>query len=218
MMECRVFVLAVFLAVGIGFSAQASARAGKAKVFQKPLILGASVSAGFGIGGKGPGHRVSGRYTSASNIKSYAEDGQKGADLAEDFSEEVFAGRSVVIAVDFLFWDSASPFPGAGKKALDALISYTGEKGIPLVVGDIPNLEGLQLSRWSLNSHIHRACKKERGCHIIKFDQLHQDATSEAGVLIKGKRYRFEDLVQDDGMHLNERGANHVADMIDALF
>lgn len=176
------------------------------------LVLGASVSRGFAT--EGPGSRLAKRF--GGRVTNLAEDSKPITDYEEDFDEEFLAPYSAVIAIDVLFWDSGAVFfNGAAKEKFSELVEAAAERGIPLVVGDIPKLVNFQLSRGALNAHIRATCRPERRCYVLPFDQLHRQAVEE-GILIKGRLYSFDELVED-GLHMNATGSEYVAGMIASL-
>jgi hypothetical protein len=178
-------------------------------VFRRPVIIGASVSAGFIT--ESPGDRAARRYTAPENITNQAKSGASGREFtninptwAEQFS--------VVIAVDFLFWDSIQLDPTDSVRALMNLIASASQAGVPLVLGDIPQLLPNQVYRDFLNRQIHATCKVRNRCYILGLDRLHQQAVTD-GIVINGRRYFYRDLTFD-GLHLNAIGSEYAASMI----
>lgn len=73
-------------------------------VLEKPLITGASVSADWST--SSPGKTLALRYTEKSKIKTIAFGGRPGRDVIREIKPRDVEGRSIIMAVDFLFWDS----------------------------------------------------------------------------------------------------------------
>lgn len=193
-------------------SASDAGAANLRQVFSRTLILGASVSRGYAT--EGPGTRAAKRF--GGKVENLAEDEAPASDFDEEITQEFLAPYTAVIAIDFLFWDSGNVFfNGQSKGKFDELVEAAAERGIPLVVGDIPQLINWQLSRDTLNRHIYATCKPEKRCYVLPFNQLHAQAKGE-GLVIRGKRYTFEELA-DDGLHLNEIGSEYIADRIIGL-
>ena len=238
----------IAIIIGVFLSNVAGAAPGcsedQKRIFSRPLILGASCSAGFGIKSFGdPGTRAARTCNSGANIKNIAVDGKAGADSAEEWLEceeeqgeacqntiaKLIQGRTVVIALDFLFWDTAyNRWIGDGKAAFDLLLAATQKAGIPLVIGDVPALPGddtsavvAQLGQYPrlwINPHIHRNCTRANLCYLLPFVKLHSEAKSGQGALVEGQYYKFEQIMQDDLRHFNQKGSTVVGQMLLGLF
>ena len=181
-------------------------------LFNKPLILGASVSTGKVT--KSPGDRVSERYTRPENIINIARNGKTGSSYGPIDRE--LSDRTIIIGIDFLFWDTARSNPQNATRALDALLASAKSKNIPVVLGDVPGIApGLQVHRDAINKLIHLKCIRTEKCFILEFDKLHKVATT-TGIVIKGKRYFFRELMADS-LHLNAIGSEYSADLIEEL-
>jgi hypothetical protein len=206
----------VFAAVAClaSFNVQAASSASSRlrSIFQRPVILGASVSSGFVT--KSPGDRASERYTEPSNITNLAKSGSYGKDF-QGVNAAWAKHFSVILAIDFMFWDSTLPDTRASVRNLKNLVASAARAGVPLVLGDIPELVNDQMSRASLNRTIYAVCKSSARCYIMKFDKLHEVATNE-GLLINGRRYSYRDL-SVDGVHPNAFAADYIAGMIVGL-
>lgn len=198
-------LLALFLPSG---ASAADLRA----LLRHTLVLGASVSRGFAT--EGPGTRLARRY--GGRVTNLAEDNKPITDYDLDFDAGFLAPYSAVIAIDVLFWDSGTVFfNGGSKRRFTELVRAAADRGIPLVVGDIPKLVNFQLSRAALNRHIRATCRPELRCYVLPFDQLHHQAV-EQGIVIRGRRYSFAELVED-GLHMNAVGSEYVAGLIAQL-
>jgi hypothetical protein len=178
-------------------------------VFHRPVIIGASVSAGFIT--ESPGDRAARRYTPPENITNQARSGASGSEFT-DINSAWAEQFSVIIAVDFLFWDSTQADVADSVRALRNLISSASRAGVPLVLGDIPELLPNQVSRDFLNRQIRATCKVKNRCYIVGLDRLHQQAETE-GVVIGGQRYFYWNLTFD-GLHLNALGSEYAASLI----
>ncbi|MGE0525921.1 MAG: SGNH/GDSL hydrolase family protein [Bdellovibrionales bacterium] len=182
---------------------------------RSPLIIGASVSAGFGT--LSPGDRLSRRFTSPQHIRNVARSGRPARDHLPLLQPDLLRDRTIVIAMDYLFWDSTLPDIGPSVRALDRLMELANARGIPLVLGDIPALlPSLQTQRVTLNEIIHKKCRNESHCHLLRLDELHQKVKRDGYLEIKAKRYTFSELVPD-GLHLVEVASEFLADYIYAL-
>lgn len=182
------------------------------ELLKKPLIVGASVSSGYGT--EGPGDRLARRYTSKDNIVNVAVPGATGRAQAESITPELVKDRSIILAMDFLFWDSVYPDTKPGFAALDRLIRLAGARKIPLIVGDIPSLIGSrQVNRAALNREIHSRCTAKKNCFVLRLDDLHRKVMQDRYLEVKGRRYTFRELVPD-GLHLADAAGEFLADQI----
>ncbi len=182
------------------------------ELLKKPLIVGASVSAGYGT--LGPGDRLALRYTTKENIVNIATPGSAGRAQAENLTPDLVKDRSIILAMDFLFWDSVYPDTKPSVQALDRLIRLAGARKIPLIVGDIPSLLGpRQASRTALNKEIRERCVAKKNCFVLKLDDLHRKVMQDRYLEVKGKRLTFRDLLPD-GLHLADAAGEFLADQI----
>lgn len=182
------------------------------EALKRPLIVGASVSAGYGS--TGPGHRLALRYTSADKIENLAVPGATGRQQITNLQAETVKDRSIILAMDFLFWDSVYPDSKPSVDALDRLLRLGQARKIPVVIGDIPSLLGSrQVNRASLNREIHKRCESAKQCYVLKLDDLHQKLMRDRHIEVKGKRYGFRDLLPD-GLHLADVAGEYLADQI----
>jgi hypothetical protein len=182
------------------------------KIFHRPVIIGASISSGFIT--ESPGERAARRFTARQNITNQARSGAEGEEFT-DINQDWAKQFSIIIGVDFLFWDSTLASPAESIRALKNLEASAVRAGVPLVLGDIPSLRTEQVTREVLNKQIHATCKVKNGCYIIPFDQIHRQAET-VGIVIDGQRYFYRDLTFD-GLHLNAFGSEYVARLIIGL-
>ena len=182
------------------------------EVLKKPLIIGASVSAGFGA--EGPGDRLAKRFTAKENILNKAVPASTGRSHLAQLTPELVKDRSVILAMDFLFWDSVYPDVKPSFQALDRLIRLAGARKIPLVIGDIPALlPSRQVNRAELNREIRERCVPSKNCFVLKLDDLHRKMMRDRYLEVKGRRYTFRELVPD-GLHLADVAGDYLADLI----
>jgi hypothetical protein len=181
-------------------------------LFHKPLITGASVSADYGT--PSPGRRLSLRYSSAGNIKTIAKPGTMGRVIEPLISDEALGDRTIIIAMDFFFWDSTQANDELSREALQKLLAKIKAAKVPLVIGNIPQLlSGRQPSRASLNQAIEKACNEYEQCFLLRLDELHQQILRDGYLTLDGRNYSLRELVPD-GLHLAERASEYLADKI----
>lgn len=179
-------------------------------MFEKPLIVGASISADWAA--QSPGKKLSSRFN--GDIRVHARGGQSGASMLSSLSPRMLEDRSIVIGIDLFFWDSARADVSASLEAFRKLVLDTRRLGIPLIVGDIPELlPGFQPGRRELNQMIHRAEKANDHVRVVPLEDLYLRILRDHSLEIRGKKYSFFDLVPD-GLHVGDVAAEFLADLI----
>ena len=185
------------------------------ELLEKPLITGASVSADWGTAS--PGKTLALRYTENSKIRTIAFGGHPGRDVIKRIQPQDFKDRSIIIAIDFFFWDSTLPDIRESLKALDSIISYSSDLGLPIILGEIPELlPGRQAQRMRLNQEINKKCTSYKKCFLMPFDQLHRQVLKDGYLEIKGQKYSLRELVPD-GLHLSIPTTEYLADIMLAI-
>src|SRR5688572_19002480 len=116
-MRKTIILIVIILGVVLYLRKSNSPKNGREEMLQRPLITGASVSADYNA--DSPGKRLAQRYTAKENIRVVARPGNPGLSVEPLVTKEILKDRTVIIAVDFLFWDSTLPNTGESKKALD---------------------------------------------------------------------------------------------------
>ena len=198
----------------------ASARTQNAEelhVFRRPLILGASVSGDTNA--LSPGKLLGRRITTPGDVRVLARGGAPGREMISRLNSDILKDRSIIVALDFLFWDSAIREPREPSlRALSRLIETARAARIPLILGDIPELlAGAQASRVALNEAIRATCRPERSCYVIGLDQLYRTVQSQGYLLMEGERLALKEVLPD-GLHLSPKASEYIAQMIlDAL-
>lgn len=181
-------------------------------LLQKPLIIGASVSSGFLS--KSPGDRLAERYTSPENIVNRAVPGAPSFHHLPVLNDELVSDRSLVIAMDLMFWDSVINKKNLSLHALSLLIDLCKKREIPLIVGDIPDLlRGRQVLRQELNALIRQKALENKHIFVLPLEALHHQVMRDRYLLIGGKRHSFHELVPD-GLHLADLAGEFLADFI----
>jgi hypothetical protein len=182
------------------------------ELLQKPLIIGASVSADYNS--LSPGKRLALRYTASENIRSVAQGGRKGVDTLAALQESDLSGRTIVLGLDLFFWDSTLPSADESIKALQNFIQKLQSKNIPVVLGEIPELlAGRQPGRPALNASLHAQCEKYPRCAVMPFDDLHRQLMRDGFLVMKGRRLGLMDIVPD-GLHLSDDASEDLADRL----
>lgn len=181
-------------------------------VFQKPLILGASVSANYFT--DSPGRTLALRHTDSKNILTIAKSGQAGRETLKEVNLSTLKDRTVIVGVDLFFWDSTKPDAKESIGALKRLMSQVEQKNIPIVLGEIPTLlPHMQPSIAPLNEAIREACKNYDKCHILPLNKILHQTLSDGYLTHRGKKYQLEELIPD-GLHLVKPASEFLADKI----
>lgn len=181
-------------------------------VFQKPLILGASVSANYFT--DSPGRTLALRHTDSKNVLTIARNGQPGSETLKEVNLNTLKDRTVVIGVDLFFWDSTKPNAKESVAALQRLMSQVKQKNIPIVLGEIPTLmPNTQPSLMALNDAIRDACENYDKCHVLPLNKILHQVLTDGYLKHFGKKYQLEELIPD-GLHLVKPASEYLADRI----
>ena len=141
--------------------------------FATPLILGASVSAGYGTNRGGTSEIIAKEIHPEAVISNRAKSGATSLQSLKDLNLHT-VNPSVVLALDLFFWDAARNQCG------ENFISHTTKffrsfEGTPLIVGKIPvdvsfpdgyRLAGARPCTKVVNALIEKLCKIEANCLI----------------------------------------------------
>jgi hypothetical protein len=184
-------------------------------ILQRPLIAGASVSAD--AQSASPGKKLALRFTSASMIRTAAAGGRTGAESIKTLHESDLQDRSIILALDFFFWDSALPSADQSIAALDKLVEMSTQSKIPLVIGNIPELiPGNQPSRGRLNEAIAQKCTQQKNCFVMSLSELHEQVRRDGYLKIQGKNVKLSEIIPD-GLHLSHQGSDELANRLETL-
>lgn len=182
-------------------------------LFQKPLIMGASISSEY-TKVQSPGKKASLNFTAADQITVFAQPGRRGVDILAAATDDIYAGKSVMIGFDLFFWDSTNKLPNASAGALWLLMHKLWVNHVTVILADVPamhpeNQPGAAL----MNQEIHAACAAQPACILLPLDAMFRGAAEKGYIEYKGQRYTLQDFLPD-GLHLSEIGSQAMADMI----
>lgn len=182
------------------------------EILQKPLIIGASVSAGYGT--PSPGKRLALRYTTDANVRTIAQNGKPGKEVLRSISAKSLEDRTAIIGLDLFFWDSTHASAKVSIEALRSLVALAKKQNLPLVLGEIPGLlPSHQPSREALNLEMAQACRTYDRCVLLPLDEILHKVIADGSLEYKGKHYGLMDLLPD-GLHLGPVAADYLADRI----
>lgn len=179
-------------------------------IMQKPLILGASVSADWAS--KSPGKLLAMRYTDEREIKTIAFGGKSGSFVLKKVHDDHLKDRTVVIGLDLFFWDATLRTADETLKEMKRLLSLVKARNIPLILGEVPLLmPGMQPQAALINQEIRKACETYSKCSVLPFTSMLMKVLSEGSLEYKGKRYSLRELIPD-GLHIGPIASQYIAD------
>lgn len=192
---------------------------------KRPLILGASVSSEFN-GTKSPGRYLSEDAGIEPRVQAHIGNRGSLSQLLPNLKDEDLDDTDIIYSLDSLFWDSWRKDPNKGLIALNDLLNRTQKRKIPVVLGNVPEIdvawllrviagaeENKQYSRDAINKGIKEACTLDKQCHLVDLDNLYKETRDTGGYNIGDTRYSFEQLMPD-GLHpsdiVNRELANRI--------
>ncbi len=185
------------------------------KILQRPLIIGASVSADHFV--ESPGKVLAQRYTSPDLIKVLAQKGRSGKLSLKEVSEKTLQEKTVVIGIDLFFWDSFTSSSAESISQMEKLVSLTSKKNIPLVLGEIPVFYSpRQPTADTLNAKMKQLCQESNGCHILPLNKFLMKTASDGFLVYKKKKYSIQELMPD-GLHIARPASEYLADEIETI-
>jgi hypothetical protein len=219
------------MALGAIVSGPSAQSADLCALFDKPLITGASVSAGFRT--ESPGHLLAKKCGSLSRMTQVAGYGVPGVEIAPRWIRGMRA-FSIVVAIDLFFWDtlpiaadgrSSPPDCSDSLAALERVLGTQRSTLVPLVIGNVPplrtsfegirNFFGNRSCRQRINDQLASGCKAATGCHVLDLDQAYRQLSSK-GISYHGRNHSTSDFLPD-GLHLSEIGSQYVSEQITKL-
>lgn len=215
----RFLVLIVTMGFGkTAFSAKAPETPPKT-LFSRPLIVGASISAEYFA--PSPGRLLAEKWVKKPDVNVIAKGGASAVRINQRLSRANFKDRTVVVAVDYLFWDSVAAKSQAGVtssiKALQNLIDLSTAKKIPLVIGDVPDLmAGVQPARAELNRELLSRCGVKDQCYILGLNVLYQEVKKRGYLALKDRQLSVAEVLPD-GLHISREASGELANRIETL-
>lgn len=141
-------------------------------LFSKPLIIGASVSAGYGTSTGGPAAILSRELNPSTEIKNIAFNGASSGYFTGAPKEK----PSVVMGFDMFFWDTVlSHCEGDYEKGTRVFFKRFERMKVPMIIGKIPTTAafpiGVRLAAGrpctaKINRLIDELCTIEKNCII----------------------------------------------------
>lgn len=182
------------------------------KAMQRPLIVGASVSADWKA--KSPGKLLALKYTKDSEIKTIAIGGRSGRDVLKNVSSADLKDRTIVIGLDLFFWDATLKSSAESLSAMNKLLTSVKDLDIPIILGEVPLLlPGMQPQAATINAALHQACRDYDKCTVVPFTSMLFKVLSEGSLQYQGKRYALRELIPD-GLHIGPVASQYIADSI----
>lgn len=203
------------VAMSISLADAANLQPDLAQVLARPLIIGASVSGDYLT--PSPGKRAALRYTTLEKIDVLAGNGRRGYDSLRLLKSAKIQDRTAILGVDTFFWDAMAPSPEASVRAIDELVGIARQRGVPLILGDVPVvMPSRQKSVAAVNAALSRACTSYPRCRIVGLNALFQQVARDGYFDYKGVRYPIEELVPD-GLHIGAPASEYLSDEVERL-
>jgi hypothetical protein len=185
------------------------------QLFQKPLIVGASVSADYFT--ESPGKLVALDYTSSDHIKVLAKNGKPSTHILSQVTESLVKDRTIIVGVDLFLWDSFTPSAAQTLEQMDRLIHLSEKYKIPVVLGEIPTLlPGTQKSAAIINRKLYEHCQSKVDCYVLPLHDLMVKTLTDGYIDHQGRRYDLQTLVPD-GLHIARPASQFLAEQIKNL-
>lgn len=182
------------------------------ELFAKPFIVGASISADWVA--HSPGKRLAFRHSKNSDVRVLARGGQTGVTVLNLLKSQDLEDRSVIIGFDLFFWDSVRGNLKSVNERLDRLAAEAERIGVPLIIGDVPELiPGFQPLAQAINEKLYALQSRSKVLRVIPLEKLYLQMMETGYVEIKGHRYTFFDLVPD-GLHIGDVASDFLADLV----
>lgn len=179
-----------------------------------PLIVGASVSADRNT--ISPGKRLSLKYTTADQITTVAEGGNRAPQQVRKINPALLAGKTIIFGIDLFYWDTLDPRTGAATQALRDVIEQATPLPGGIVLATVPHLVRWQFGRPAVNNALRSMCTEAVNCHLYDLDRRYQEVTAAGGLDVDGTHYPVSALTVD-GRHLTEVGSRFMALELEAL-
>lgn len=149
------------------------------KLFSRPLIIGASISAGYGTKDGGPGSVLARMINPHTKITNLAFNGAT--------SLQSIGGRdlltydpSIVLGFDLFFWDAVREQTGKKFEThTRKLVETFSDRNIPMIIGKLPILDlpfagsrafGIKKSAEFINGLLEKICSNKP--NILLYDPL----------------------------------------------
>lgn len=168
-------------------------------LFSKPLVIGASVSAGYGTSTGGPSTILSKRLNPAAEVANRSISGATSMAATSFFPKTL---PSIVLGFDMFFWDTAR---GTCDEAFEtqtrAFFRRYQKAGVPMVIGKIPvgapfptgiRVAGGAPCTSRINALIAEECTLDKNCLI--YDPKECFVAMGSPVSSKGENYFLDPI------------------------
>lgn len=183
-------------------------------LFERPLLLGASITRGFGTTDGGPGNVIAKMINPDARVTNKSMSGHTSVESTRQL--DLLATRpSIVLAFDLFFWDANREEVGKEfEENTRRLFKTFQDKKIPMIVGKVPvgvrfpdevRRAGEKKSTQRVNALLTELCTVEKNCFLydpkICLDQMKGPLSPD------GKPYF------SDSMHTTNLGNQFCADI-----
>lgn len=154
-------------------------------LFSRPLVLGASISRGWGTSDGGPGNVISKLIYPSAKVTNKAMSGHTSLESTRnlDYFE---TNPTIVLALDLFFWDATRDEVGKSFETnMRKLFKTYQDKKIPMIVGKLPigvefpeaiSRTGKKKSAKKVNELLEEICTEDKNCLLydpkICFDKM----------------------------------------------
>lgn len=175
------------------------------KLFSNPLVIGASISAGYGTRDGGLGAVLARKVNPDAKITNFARSGYTSVQSTSHLDFDSYE-PSVVLALDLFFWDAAREQTGKKfEENTKRLFNSFTQRKIPMIVGKVPVLElpfggranDLIKSAQKVNALLEEVSRDQ---NVLLYDPIHCFLSMESGEYFS------------DGLHLSDEGNKYCAD------
>jgi hypothetical protein len=184
-------------------------------LFQRPLILGASISANFKT--EGPADRLIKKLGIRTHPIRVARSGATARHVIRKLQPSLLEKTSVVIAVDLFFWDASFPRLNRTIEALDRLLEMTANAKVPLILATVPAVapKPLQWNREAINDAIRKKARRKRkdGVLLLDLDRMNKRIRKAGHFVVGEKSYSLRSIAPDR-IHLSAEACEYVADRL----
>lgn len=169
------------------------------KLFARPLIIGASVSAGYGTHDGGPGTILARRINPEAQITNLAYNGATSVQSTAQL-DPLSLNPSIVLGFDLFFWDVARNKIGPKFEACTRdFFRKFQQLRIPMIIGKFPvvnfpfglKAESFMKNALKVNELLEEVCSLQNNC--LLYDPL--------DIYLQMKSFHFS-----DGLHLTSAG------------
>lgn len=177
-------------------------------LFEKPLVIGASLSSGYKA--TDPATLIATRIGHGDRVKNLAIPYKQSGEVLSKVKKKDFKTASSIVALDLFYWDSKKKSCAETENAIRHFFDLMRKIRTPLVIGTII---GTDDCTRKLNESIHSKCTSGKSCILFDLNSFWLKLASGTPVTVQGKTVEPRVLMADN-LHPNLLGSNYLADQI----